>query len=343
MMDILANNNWERPIYYASTTGSEAYLGLEDYFQLEGFAYRLVPIRTPRQSYSDIGRINSEVLYENLMNVFNDHSRIDRVNNPNAPAKEAYPYDWGGFNDPRVYHSEDNTRLVSMIRKIYDRLSGQLAAEGDLERAEQVLDKGNAIVPDEVFPYVSVMSNMYGYTQNSTFYMQDYFSLHTPSADKKGMEMAKTIWNEMVELFDWYNRQDEKTLAFHTEDLRYDFIFLHYFLHNVKFPSDELAAHYKELKMDHVAEMYIRSLTGSITKQIRKPDFDQQSVAGDFQELRQIMQIAEKCGDTSTMQKARQVAESQFTSLDAISPGLGGAFQRFFYGTQNEEEQQAEE
>ena len=184
MMDILANNNWERPIYYASTTGSEAYLGLEDYFQLEGFAYRLVPIRTPRQSYSDIGRINSDVLYENLMNVFNDHSRIDRVNNPNAPAKEAYPYDWGGFNDPRVYHSEDNTRLVSMIRKIYDRLSGQLAAEGDLEKAEQVLDKGNAIVPDEVFPYVSVMSNMYGYTQNSTFYMQDYFNLHTPSADK---------------------------------------------------------------------------------------------------------------------------------------------------------------
>ncbi|MBR4787536.1 MAG: DUF2723 domain-containing protein [Bacteroidales bacterium] len=343
MMDILANNNWERPIYYASTTGSEAYLGLEDYFQLEGFAYRLVPIRTPRQSYSDIGRIDTDVLYENLMNVFNDHSRIDRVNNPNAPAKEAYPYAWGGFNDPRVYHSEDNTRLVSMIRKIYDRLSNRLAAEGKLDKAEEVLDKGNAIVPDEVFPYVSVMSNMYGYTQNSTFYMQDYFSLHTPSADKKGMEMAKTIWNEMVELFDWYNRQDEKTLAFHSDDLRYDFIFLHYFLHNVKFPSDELAAHYKELKMDHVAEVYIRSLTGSITKQIRKPDFDQQSVAGDFQELRQIMQIAEKCGDTGTMQKARQVAESQFTSLDAISPGLGGAFQRFFYGTQNEEEQQAEE
>ena len=341
MMDILANNNWERPIYYASTTGSEAYLGLEDYFQLEGFAYRLVPIRTPRQSYSDIGRINSEVLYENLMNVFNDHSRIDRVNNPNAPAKEAYPYDWGGFNDPRVYHSEDNTRLVSMIRKIYDRLSGQLAAEGDLERAEQVLDKGNAIVPDEVFPYVSVMSNMYGYTQNSTFYMQDYFNLHTPSADKKGMEMAKAIWKEMVELFGWYNKQDEKTLAFHAEDLRYDFIFLHYFLNNVKFPTNELVSHYKEMKFDHVAEIYAKTLNERITKQIRKPDFDQQSVAGDFQELRQIMQVAETCGDTGTAQKIRQAVDAQFNALNAISAGLGGAFQRFFYGTQ-EEEQQAE-
>ncbi|MCR4737343.1 MAG: DUF2723 domain-containing protein [Bacteroidales bacterium] len=341
MMDILANNNWERPIYYASTTGSEAYLGLEDYFQLEGFAYRLVPIRTPRQSYSDIGRINSDVLYENLMNVFNDHSRIDRVNNPNAPAKEAYPYDWGGFNDPRVYHSEDNTRLVSMIRKIYDRLSGQLAAEGDLEKAEQVLDKGNAIVPDEVFPYVSVMSNMYGYTQNSTFYMQDYFNLHTPSADKKGMEMAKAIWKEMVELFGWYNKQDEKTLAFHAEDLRYDFIFLHYFLNNVKFPTNELVSHYKEMKFDHAAEIYAKTLNESITKQIRKPDFDQQSVAGDFQELRQIMQVAEICGDTGTAQKIRQAVDAQFNALNAISAGLGGAFQRFFYGTQ-EEEQQAE-
>ncbi|MDR3046700.1 MAG: DUF2723 domain-containing protein, partial [Bacteroidales bacterium] len=43
MLDILANNNWERPVYYSSTLGAEGWFGLEDYFQLEGFAYRLVP------------------------------------------------------------------------------------------------------------------------------------------------------------------------------------------------------------------------------------------------------------------------------------------------------------
>jgi hypothetical protein len=88
MMDILAHNNWERPIYYASTTGPEAYFGLEEYFQLEGLAYRLVPIKTRNRGGYEMGRINSDVLYENLMNVFDDHSRTDRINNPDAPKKE---------------------------------------------------------------------------------------------------------------------------------------------------------------------------------------------------------------------------------------------------------------
>ena len=145
MMDILANNNWERPIYYASTTGPEAYLGLEEYFQLEGMAYRLVPIKSPKRSYYDAGRINSGILYNNLMNVFNDHSRIDRVNNPDAPAKEAYPYAWGGFNDPRVYHSEDNVRLTSLIRKMHQRLAEQLIAEHKIDSAEKVLDHCNEV------------------------------------------------------------------------------------------------------------------------------------------------------------------------------------------------------
>jgi hypothetical protein len=47
VLDFLATNNWQRPVYFAITTGGESYMGLEEYFQLEGMAYRLVPIRTP--------------------------------------------------------------------------------------------------------------------------------------------------------------------------------------------------------------------------------------------------------------------------------------------------------
>ncbi len=331
MMDILANNNWERPIYYASTTGSEAYLGLEDYFQLEGFAYRLVPIRTPRSTYSDIGRVDSKVLYNNLMNVFLDHSRVDRANNPDAPQKEAYPYAWGGFNDPRVYQNEDNVRLVSLIRKNYSRLSAQLAAEGDLEQAEKVLDEGNNILPNEIYPYVSVMSNMYGYTQNSIFYMQDYFNLKTPSANKKGMEMAGKIWDGFAELFNWYNQQDEKTLTFHADNIHYDFMFLYYFMNNVTYPSQDLQSRYKELKFDHVADFYVNTLKESITRQIRRPDFDQQALAGNFQEIRQIMKIAEFAGDKAMAKKMQDMAESLINAVDAAAPGWGNAYRRFFY------------
>src|SRR6185369_9072879 len=39
VLDLLAHNDWERPIYFAVITGSDSYLNLEEYFQLEGLAY----------------------------------------------------------------------------------------------------------------------------------------------------------------------------------------------------------------------------------------------------------------------------------------------------------------
>lgn len=339
MMDILATNNWERPIYFASTTGSEAYLGLEDYFQLEGLAYRLVPIKTSRNATFETGRIDSDILYKNLMSTFIDHARVDHKNNPNALAQPASQYAWGGFNNPNIYHSEDNTRLVPLIRKLYSRLAEQLISEGKTDKALQVLNKGNEILPDAIFPYVSTMSNMYGYTQSCIFYLQDYFNLKTAAADKKGMEMANTIWDGMVELFKWYNESDNHTLDLHSGDIHYDFLFLYYLLNNTTFPGEGLTPRYKELKIDKVASFYAQSLNQEITKSLRNPNFDQQEIAGKFQEIRQIMEISKLIGDNATASKLEKMAEGQFQVLDAISDGLGRAYRNFFYKTDEPEEE----
>jgi hypothetical protein len=57
LLDILAHNNWERPIYYVTGYHDDA-LGLEEYFQLEGLAYRLVPIKSEiRAGWSTEGLI----------------------------------------------------------------------------------------------------------------------------------------------------------------------------------------------------------------------------------------------------------------------------------------------
>ena len=332
MMDILATNNWERPIYYASTTGSEAYLGLEDYFQLEGFAYRLVPIRTPRNGSYEYGRIGTEHLYQNVMNIFNDHSRVDLVNNPNAAKKEAYPYLWGGFNDPRVYHSDDNVRLISLIRQLYSRLARQLNRDGDTKRAEAVLDKGNEVLPDEIFPYTTVMSNMGGYTQSNIFYLQEYFNLRTPTGDKKGMDMANKVWDGYVELFNWYENVDEHTLELHGDDIRYDLMFLNYLLNNVRFPGEGLTPRLKELKFNKVADYYAGMLNGNIAKKLRQPDFDQQALANDFQELHEVMTIARLCGNNAMAEKIQKMADAQFDAMEASAPGMGAAYRNFFYG-----------
>ena len=342
MMDILANNNWERPIYYAATAGSEAYLGLEDYFQLEGFAYRLVPIRSQSRSYGETGRINSDVLYHNLMTVFDDHSRLDQVKNPGAQ-HEAYPYAWGGFNDPKVYHSEDNTRLVPLMRRLYARLAEQLMAEGDKDKALEVLVHGNEVMPDFNFPYVSVMSYIYGYTHSCITYMEDFFRIGSDAANKKGMEMANQIWDDQVALFNWYNNCDERTLNYRSSDIHYDFLFLHYIMNNVRYPDNSLTQRYKELKIDKVAMNYAKSLQASISAQMRKAELDQQSVAGSFQELHQLQEIAKMIGDNATAQKIEGMAASQLDMMTSLSPELAAAFRQFYHSMDRQEQPEVEE
>ena len=91
VLDIIASNNWERPIYFSVTTGSDAYLSLQNHFQLEGLAYRLVPLRTDDKRPM---RINTEAMYDNMMHKFA----------------------WGGLDKNEVYMDENNTRMAQTFR-----------------------------------------------------------------------------------------------------------------------------------------------------------------------------------------------------------------------------------
>jgi hypothetical protein len=126
VLDILANNNWERPIYYVTGYHDDA-LGLEEYFQLEGLAYRLVPIKSENKSWFEYGRVDTDILYDNVMNHFV----------------------WGGANDPAVnidyYHKR--TLTVVRARLIYARLASELAARGDKTRANEVLERCMDVLP----------------------------------------------------------------------------------------------------------------------------------------------------------------------------------------------------
>ena len=127
VLDILANFNWERPIYFAITVGKDNYMGLEKYFQLEGLAYRLVPysIASPDMQ---TGVVNTEKMYDRLMNKFK----------------------WGGLNNPTLYFDETNTRMVMNFRNNYSRLAGSLFQKGEKQKAEAVLDTCMNQFPSEV-------------------------------------------------------------------------------------------------------------------------------------------------------------------------------------------------
>ena len=130
LLDLLSTNMWERPIYFAITVGSESYLKLEPFFQLEGLAYRLVPINTTNRD-GQIGRIDSDIMYDNMMNKFK----------------------WGGINDPKVYLDENNLRMTMNLRNNFARLADKLLEEGKKDSAIKVLDKCIEVMPNNCVPY----------------------------------------------------------------------------------------------------------------------------------------------------------------------------------------------
>jgi hypothetical protein len=127
VLDILANFNWDRPIYFAITVGKDNFMGLEKYFQLEGLAYRLVPYLT-KNTDGQTGAVASEIMYDNVINKFS----------------------WGGLNNKEIYFDETNTRMIMNYRNNYARLAEKLLQEGKNDQAIAVLDKCVFEFPREV-------------------------------------------------------------------------------------------------------------------------------------------------------------------------------------------------
>jgi hypothetical protein len=173
--------------------------------------------------------------------------------------------------------------------------------------------------------------------------MEDFFRVGTDAANQEGMKMANKIFDEQVALFNWYNNCDERTLNYRSSDIHYDFLFLHYMMNNIKYPDNSLTNRYKELKINNVAENYAKSLQSSIAAQLRKAEFDQQSVAGSLQELHQLREVADMIGDNATAQKIQGIATSQIDMISALSPEMGAAFRQFYNGMDRREQPAPEE
>lgn len=130
VIDLLAHNNWERPVYFSTTAGESAYIGLNDYLRLEGMALRLVPVKKPSVQNA-IGHINSGILYDRLMNTFR----------------------FGNMEKPGVYLDESNRRMITNLRTNFGRLAEQLAAEGKNREAIAVCDRCLEFAPDQVMRF----------------------------------------------------------------------------------------------------------------------------------------------------------------------------------------------
>ncbi len=169
VLDMIANNNWERPMYFAITVGRDKYMNLQDYFQLEGLAYKLVPIKTVSDGGINMGKVNEKLMYANVMEKFK----------------------WGNMNNPKVYIDENNSRMMMNIRNTFNRLAETLVAEGKNDKAAQVLDRCVELIPHKVVPY-----NYF-----SMMMAETYFKAGKP---EKGKEIINTIMTDYKEQLDYF-------------------------------------------------------------------------------------------------------------------------------------------
>lgn len=204
VLDLIAHNNWKRPIYFAVTTGAEAYLGLEEYFQLEGLAYRLVPIKNTEEEMAQGGRVNTTAMYDNVMNKFM----------------------WGGLDKEGVNLDENCTRMASNMRMQMATLAGALINKGQKDKAEKVLDLCLEKMPDSNVRYEATLytviagyyqignmkkatelsSKLFDIYENDFKVYQSQKSIHRVSFNRE-IGQAKEIMRRLVMLADQFKQE----------------------------------------------------------------------------------------------------------------------------------------
>ncbi|MDB9723504.1 DUF2723 domain-containing protein [Polaribacter sp.] len=192
MLDILANNDWKRPIYFTGgANAAEEYIWLKDYLQLDGLAFKLVPIKTAANyiddngrerevSLFDIGRIDTEKMYANIQKL-----------------------EWKNINNGNIYLDEQTKRNAISLRNSLMRLSDAFAKEGDTAKAVTVLDLSLSKLPIADFDHYSL----------SLGYPEMYFKL---GEQEKGKQVTNTLVRLITEQLTWLSTFDKKdsTLVF---------------------------------------------------------------------------------------------------------------------------------
>jgi hypothetical protein len=136
VLDLLANNNWERPIYFAVTTGPDSYINLQDHFQLEGLTYRLVPVYSPNRNPNLNGRVATDVMFSNVMEKFR----------------------WGNMEtEGDIYLDENILRMTTNLRLQLSSLAEALIDEGRKDEARNVLDLSLEKMPERNVPFDRIL------------------------------------------------------------------------------------------------------------------------------------------------------------------------------------------
>lgn len=186
MLDILANNNWKQPIYFTGgASAAEEYIWLKDYLQLDGMAYKFVPIKTPEKDKSifDLGRIDAELMEKNIKK-----------------------WQWEQISDKNIYLDSESLKNALSYRNNLMRLAEAFTKKNQKQKAVAILDTSLEYMPLRRFGNYGICLG----------YVDLYYEADAPQKAKK---IAKELIGIFKEKLQYYSRFDSKYFYLIFEEL----------------------------------------------------------------------------------------------------------------------------
>ena len=172
MLEMLAQCNWTRPLYVATTVGGDNYMNLGDNFVQEGLAYRITPFTTNKPGAKNF---DTEKTYNNVMNRFK----------------------FGGLNKKGLYIDETIMHMCYTHRNLFAQLALALIREGKNDKALKVLRKAEKSIPEYNVPNTFV---------SGSADLARAYAIIGCKAD--AARILRQVWNNAKQYADYYVSQE---------------------------------------------------------------------------------------------------------------------------------------
>ena len=222
MLEMLAESNWERPLYIAVTVGAENQLNMGNHLIQEGLAYRFTPFDTNKTGV----KVDSEKMFDNLMHKFK----------------------YGGVDKPGIYIDENAMRMCHTHRRIFAQLVQQLLAEGKNDKAQQALEYAEKVLPAYNIPY--------DWQNGAAQLAESWYRLVN---QEKGDEIIRALADKAVEYCTWYLSLDERRFMLSVGELEYNWALLDAVVKVMRQYQSPLADIYTP-KVDEIYNLYMERM-----------------------------------------------------------------------------------